>query len=269
MLLAINYSFQAAALLDQNRIQIDRFKCPDWPEMIEEASQFCQVAIHLNLKAGRGNLINKNWERISRLLEETGTPFVNLHLETREGDIPGIPLDTNEPHHSEQIVERMVTDLKIVIHRFGAERVIAENVPYRGVAGKVLRPSVDPKVIQQVLEETNCGLLLDISHAKITAHYLGMDERSYITRLPVERMRELHFTGVHNLNGYLQDHLEALEEDWMILKWVLDNIRTGNWPRPWMVAFEYGGVGEKFATRSDPKIIAEQTPQLYSLVRTV
>jgi len=53
--LRINYSTQAADLLKQGKIQVERFKCPDWPDMIAEASQLCPVAVHVNLKAGVGN----------------------------------------------------------------------------------------------------------------------------------------------------------------------------------------------------------------------
>ena len=36
-----------------------------------------------------------------------------------------------------------------------------------------MRPSVEPEVITRVVEESGCGLLLDISHARIVANYLG------------------------------------------------------------------------------------------------
>jgi hypothetical protein len=266
ILLAINYSHPAASLLTQGNIQIDRFKCPDWPDMIAEASRLCQVAVHSNLKAGRGNLGSKDWNSIMYLLELTQTPFLNLHLETRTADFPDIPLDTTDPLHIEQIVERIVDDVKIAIHHFGEEKIILENVPYLGIDGKVLRPTVDPRVIYQVLEETDCGLLLDLSHARIASHHLEMDERAYLSALPVERIREIHFTGVHNPDGFPQDHQEALEADWSLLEWVLKLIHTGKWPKPWLLAFEYGGVGEKFALRRNPQVIAEQTPKLYAMV---
>jgi hypothetical protein len=33
-----------------------------------------------------------------------------------------------------------------------------------------------------------------------------------------------------------------------------------------MLAFEYGGVGEKFAWRSDPQVIASHVPKLSALL---
>jgi uncharacterized protein (UPF0276 family) len=269
MLFAINYSFQAAALLKEGRLQIDRFKTPDWPWMIAEAQQLRPAAVHFNLKAGDGKLSAIDWGTVERLVDETGTPFVNLHLDPKITDFPGFPADTPETAQFDRVVEVMLADVRAAVARFGAARVIAENVPYRGSSGKALRPAVEPAVIQKILAETGCGLLLDISHARIAAHHLGIDERGYMAQLPVERLRELHFTGLHNLDGRLQDHLEVLDTDWPVLEWALARIRAGEWAMPWLLAFEYGGVGEKFAWRSNPEVIAAQVPRLYEIVKQI
>ena len=263
---AINYSHQAAALLQQGRIQVDRFKCPDWPEMVTEALHFAPVAIHFNLKAGAGLIQEADWFQIEALLEQTGTPFVNVHLHPTTEDYPDIPVDTTNPFHIERIVTNLVTDIEYVVKLFGAERVIAENVPYAGQPGKILRPVVEPAVIQQIILETGCNFLLDISHARIAAHFLGMDEKEYMSQLPVKRIRELHFTGLHWRRGHPVDHhLEVLEADWIILEWALSCIRAGYWSNPWLLAYEYGGVGDKFAWRCNDSVIASQAPQLYRL----
>lgn len=269
MKFAINYSTQAAELLSEGRIEIDRFKCPNWPDLVREAGAYRPVAVHFGLQAGNGQLKNSDWESISRLLTQTGTPYVNLHLSPTQEDYPSFPIETPEPDQFRQVVKNLIDDVRAMVDQFGPERVIAENVPYRGEAGKLLRPAAEPAVIHQVLETTGCGLLLDISHARITAHHLGVDVRTYMSQLPVERLKELHFTGLHRLNGRLQDHLSILEADWPFLEWVMERIRQGEWARPWMLALEYGGVGEKFAWRSDKAVIAEQVPRVYATITDV
>jgi uncharacterized protein (UPF0276 family) len=270
MLFAINYSPPAAALVTEKRIQVDRFKCPDWPDMIAEASQLRPVAVHFTLAAGRNKLHRVDWRLVERLLKQTDTPYVNLHLEPHVSDYPN--LDLNDPGQVEILIEQIIDEIRLVTDRFTPQRVILENVPWRGAGYKVLRQAVQPDIITRLVEATGCGLLLDISHARIAAHHLGMDERAYMAQLPVHRLSELHFTGLHNLEGYLQDHLEALDTDWPVLDWVLDQIRNavptiaGTWKRPWMLSFEYGGVGEKFDWRSDPHVIAAQVPMLYERV---
>ncbi len=202
------------------------------------------------------------------MAEMSGTPFINLHLEAKQADFPDIPIDSTLPAHRERVLAQTLEEVELAVNRFGAERVILENVPYR-LTGNVLRASVEPEAICRLVRETGCGLLLDISHARISAAQLGLDEREYIGSLPVESLKELHFTGVHTFDGWLQDHLPALEADWQTLDWVLERIKLGEWPRPWMLAFEYSGVGWKFAWRSDARVIETQCQRLYSLVNLI
>jgi uncharacterized protein (UPF0276 family) len=272
MLFGINYSSQAAKLCAESRLEVDRFKCPDWPDMIDEAQELRQAAVHFTLKAGRGKTKKANWEQIARLLDQTGTPYVNVHLEPRPEDYVSMgnimPVATIEPVHRQQVLERTLEDLWLVVKRFGAERVIIENGPYRPT-GNLLRPAAETEFICQAAQETGCGLLLDISHAIISAYHLGLSPQEYMRQLPIQRLRELHFAGVHNLDGWLQDHLPALPADWEVLDWVLQRIQGGAWPRPWLLAFEYGGIGEKFANRSEPDIIEAQGGRLFRMVTEI
>jgi hypothetical protein len=77
-------------------------------------------------------------------------------------------------------------------------------------------------------------------------------------------IKELRFAGVlyNQFLGNWMDHVRITEEDWGWLEWVLEHIRTGVWSCPWMLAFEYGGVGEPFEWRSDPSVMVEQAPRL-------
>ena len=47
----------------------------------------------------------------------------------------------------------------------------------------------------------------------------------------------------------------------------MHKIHAGEWPTPWAVALEYGGVGEPFAWRTDKRFLAEQVPRLFEMVK--
>ena len=266
MKLAINYSPAAAELYRQGKIVVDAFKVPDWPDLVAEARRLCPPAVHFTLLAGDGRLAQADWSLVDRLLAETATPYINVHIEAHARDHPEIPAEATEQSLIEPVLDNLRQDIQCVVSRYGAERVIAENIPYHGAGSDHLRACVDPQVITSLLEETGCGLLLDIAHARISAHYLGMTDTAYLEQLPVQRIREMHFAGLHTTPNGLQDHLSALPEDWKLLEWVLERIRSKEWGAPWMLAFEYGGVGAPFAWRTDPAVIAEQVPRLYEMV---
>lgn len=262
---AINYSPEAAQLLHSGQIELDYFKTPPWPEMIAQAQLLRPVAVHFNLRTD-GKRRDTDWATIESFLAITHTAYVNVHLNVYAQDMPHIPPDeAPTPAQQEQVIARMLADVQALIDHFGSQRIIAENVPFRSGANHNLRACVEPQAIGTVLEETQCGLLLDISHARISAHSLGMDAKTYIESLPTRLLRELHFTGLHHWGDHLQDHLAILEEDWPWLDWTLENIATERWGQAHLLAFEYGGTGEFFGRFSDPAVIREQVPRLHRL----
>ncbi|GAB4499630.1 MAG: hypothetical protein OHK0052_14930 [Anaerolineales bacterium] len=273
MKLAINYSRTAASLLQRGAIDLHRFKTPPWRDMIAEASQYKPVAVHFDLVAGNGSLQNADWQLVEHLLQTTETAYVNLHLIVRHGDLPDVPIENPSAAHIRAVTDAMLTDVLEVTRRFGASNVIVENSPYAPVARNLVSACVLPQVITEVVQTANCGLLFDLSHARIAADGLGVDAHTYIESLPLHALRELHFTGIHTLpNGRLQDHLAATPADWVELDWLLQNLRDKRWQgaQPHMLAFEYGGEGgEFFRTNCSPETIAHDMPQLWQRVAQI
>jgi uncharacterized protein (UPF0276 family) len=259
--LALNYSAPAAELVRHGQIAIDLYKCPDRPDVVAAARAEHPVYVHFDLWAGSGRLDATDWKRVEGLLDQTGTRFVNLHLAPRETDFePGHPLDV------EVVIERVFHDVISAVKRFGPERVIVENAPHLYPGGVIPRPAVDPDVISRLVREIGCGFLLDLSHARIAARQLGLDEREYVARMPVDHLRELHITGLDHDGQYWRDHMPLTDEDWTEAAWALAHIRAGRWTEPAIVALEYGGVSPAFAWRSDPAVMAAQAPRLLALV---
>jgi uncharacterized protein len=289
---AVHYSAQAAALVDAGVIAVDRFKCPAWPDLVARVRARYPLSIHFPLRVGRGDgpidtetKRTPDWRVFDALLAETGTPFVNVHLEPTVRDHPGIAIDSDDPADIEALTAAVIHDVRAVVARYGAERVIAENVPNGQVTPRI---ALMPAVIRRVVEETSCGFLFDLSHARRAARALGMDAAAYIARLPVERTREIHITGIQffderwegtlraagladetigHFAGRWQDHLPFTEADWEIAAWAMGEVRRGAWGDPWMIALEYGGVGPLWEALTDEIILRSQVPRLASLVK--
>lgn len=271
MQFAVNYSPQAADLLREGRIEVDRFKCPPWKDLLREASTLRPVYVHFDLVAGRGGLEKTDWSAVELALKETDTPFVNVHLASLVGDLPGITGSPLTDAQRQRVTEQMYDDVMQVVQRFGADRVIVENIPYLHAEDSILRrhllpTCVEPEVLTAVIYEAGCGFLFDISHACISAETLEMDARTYIEALPLERIRELHVTGIELIDGRLEDHMPMTESDWQVFEWVMNMIAAGDAAQPWMVAFEYGGIGKLFDWRSQSDVMAAQVPRLYETV---
>ena len=278
MKLAINYSPQAEALAAQGAVDFDLFKCPPaWdpvvpmyaPDLHARARAVRPLYFHFPLNAGDGSLRATDWGRIEAAMAQTDTPFVNVHLKALTEDFPDMSADTNAPAHVRRITDALVKDVSIAAARFGPERVIVENIVYRGAGDKVLLPCVDPVVIGEVVSRTGCGFLLDTAHARLTAAALSVEVKDYVARLPVARLQEIHVTGARPEAERGRDSMPMGPEDWTLIEWAMERIGGGEWGRPWAVAFEYGGVGPIFEHRSEADVIAEQLPRLKGLLAGV
>ena len=293
---AVNYSAAAASLRRQGRIQVDQFKCPAWPDVIREAQNECPAYVHFPLRAGtgRGSPINTetgeppDWDLFKALMDETETPWISVHLAPRPADHPEIPPQSTDPAHVARITEAVIRDIDAVVTEFGADRVVAENIfEYHGMH---VRAAVLPEVITEVVETTGCGLLLDISHARLAARDLKVDPWPYIDALPVQRIREIHVTGIQRFDarwiqrlkrenapqtkideyaGRQLDHMPMTATDWDALSRAIERIAAGTWACPEIVAFEYGGIGPLFQALTVESLLAKQVPRMYKMVHSV
>jgi uncharacterized protein len=286
--LAANYSAAAAALVQSGQVALDYFKCPAWPDLILRAQAILPAYVHFPLQVGwgRGDALDgetgglPDWDKIERLLTQTGTPYVNLHLTPRTLDWPAIPVDTADPAHVELITQALVRDVQAVCRRLGPERVAVENDHHN--ARQHLRPGFLPSVITRVVGETGCGLLLDLGHARISASELGLANRDYTAALPVSRLREIHIAGVQRLEGewlerieaiapdfahryahHLGDHLPMTGDDWALLDWAAGQIRSGAWAEPWIMTLEFGGVGPLWELLGTPAELCREITRLH------
>ena len=270
MKFAINYSPQAEKLWREGRIQVDLFKCPDWPDLVEKVAGIHHLYVHFSLRAGGGDLDASDLAWAREWLESTETRLINTHFWARKSEYPA-----DEPPTVEAIIERAVRDVEALGERFGVERVVIENVPHptRALHDDLLTEVADPAVISEVTRRAGCGLLLDIAHAIRACEGTGRgDIRAYLDAMPVNALRELHVVGIlpeADENGIRRDHFAMTDADWEIAQWAVEQIGLGRWRAPDTLAFEYGGIGEKFAWRSDETVIAAQAPRLYKLAKSV
>lgn len=258
MKLAVNYSTALAALLRQGVVQTDLIKCPEWDNLVDAGKALGAVTVHFEIAIGNGSLKKLDFELIGRMLATTDTPHLNTHLSAALG------MQANLKADQKRLPKAWARDLKTLRKAFPGVDIVCENLPYVPFLPH-LELSAQPELISNFLNDADAGFILDISHARITAANLGWDPHETIARLPMARLRELHVTGIRRYAGLLTDHFELQEEDWRWMDWAHRQISTGAWHHPRVVAFEYGGVGEIFAWRTQKEHLRAQLPRLYAL----
>jgi uncharacterized protein len=290
---AVNYSPILAELVGSGQVQVDRFKCPAWPDLIKEAMKIRPVYIHFPLLVGSGVShpmddevkAPADLERIADLMEMTGTPYVNTHFIATSQHYSDIPIDSRDPRHIGQVVSNTLRDLEPLIRRFGADHVLVENIinEYGWLSISAL-----PQALKQVVEESGCGFLFDLSHARLAARNLGEEPREYVSAMPMEHIREIHITGLQKLEGELLemmwrvgdpygmakhmagrfvDHFPMLDEDWVEMEWLMGKIRDGVFAAPWVMSYEYGGVGNFWAEVTKREVYLSQLPRMAGMIQ--
>ncbi len=110
--------------------------------------------------------------------------------------------------------------------------VILENTEPLPFAGYDFE--VQPERITHVLEGAECGFLLDIGHARVSAAALRVDVVDYLSGLPLNRVVQVHLSGPRMRDGRLVDVHESLQAtDYALLDFVLQRAR------PQVVTLEY------------------------------
>ena len=254
----LNYSTPSEEFFRQGILPIDRFKCPDWPDLVERVLPLHRVLVHFSFQAGNAASEKISLETAESLLNQTGTRFVNTHF---------APLDNahGEPKDAETVLREARADIERLASRFGRDRIVVENIP---IYDNRSRLATRPENIAKLIRDAGVGLLLDIGHARIAARQWQVPEKDYFRALPLESLKEIHITGIgHRENGAFTDHMPMAESDWEFFAWALEQIRTKAWPEPSSIGCEYGGIGSVFEPMTDAEVIRAQIPKMTDMIR--
>jgi len=173
-------------------------------------------------------------ERLKDHLLYTESPWISFHIELlplvvfRSSHHLGLRLP---PPKTGKAVQQFIATLKQIREFLGAP-IVLENL--HSIPGERYNYAASPEGITAILEQTDSGLLLDLAHARVAASYQGVAVRSYIERLPLDRLVQVHVSGTRTKHGVLYDaHESTGEEEYRLLEWVLDT------SRPQVVTLEY------------------------------
>jgi hypothetical protein len=144
---------------------------------------------------------------IVREAARTGTPWIGEHLAflSADGltdDAPTSLTYTVCPQLSEQTIERVTENLAALRPRFGVPLILENSPQYFDVPGSTMN-MVD--FIGAVAMRADVDLLLDLTHFAITAANTGVDAARELDRMPLERVVEMHVSGLNEQSGIVWD----------------------------------------------------------------
>lgn len=161
--------------------------------------------------------------RLTALVKRVDSPFFSDHLcYSRLGgrylhDLMPLPF-------SEAAVEHVVPRVREVMARVERPFLLENPSYYARMPGSTLEEAT---FLRRVVEEADCGLLLDVNNVYVNARNHGYDPRAFVDALPLERVVQVHLAGHTRMPDVLIDtHGEAVcDEVWSLYRYVL--ARTG------------------------------------------
>lgn len=202
--------FRADLFLNQDKIDFLEITADHYfdanPKKIEELNllkeHFPLIPHGLNLSLGSAEGIDEQYlEKFAELVEKLDPAWFSDHLCFTKSNGINIGHLAPVPYTNEavKIFVRNISRVKDAIKK----PFILENISYN-----VRFPSSEmseAEFITKILEETDCGLLLDITNLYINSTNFGVDWRKVLDELPLERVVQLHFVGFHRHGTRLVD----------------------------------------------------------------
>lgn len=145
--------------------------------------------------------------------ERVDTPWIGEHLAFVSAHDPDVLTHGTEaeptrmtytmaPQLSEHVIQRVGESLSRLRDQFEHE-IILENSPYYfPVPGSEMS---QVEFVTQVADRFDVGLLLDLTHLAVSAHNLGFDLPNALRALPLDRVVEIHLSGMSLQSGVAWD----------------------------------------------------------------
>lgn len=212
-------NFRADIFLHQTKINFLEITTDHYldarPQKLEELKllkdHFPLIPHSLELSLGSAEGINEDYlEKVAEVVEFVEPAWFSDHIcFTKSG---GIKIGHLAPvpftDESLKVLVKNISKVKKLIKT----PFILENITY------MMRfPSSEMsegEFITRLLQETGCGLLLDVTNLYINSKNFGYDWRAFLDDIPIERIVQLHFVGLHKHNNYLIDaHAHKTQDD--------------------------------------------------------
>jgi hypothetical protein len=173
-------------------------------------------------------------DEISLETARTQTPWIGEHLAFvsadgvhEEADRDSAPTNltyTICPQLSEEAVERVSMNLSALRPKFSAPIILENSPQYFAIPGSTMSMA---DFVAMVASQCDVDLLLDLSHFMITSKNTGVDSSKEIEKLPLERVVEIHMSGMSQADGIVwDDHaVPACPEMFALLEQVIRRAR--------------------------------------------
>lgn len=180
------------------------------------------VVLHgVSLNLGSIDPVNKFYlTRFRQLIEQIDPTLISDHLAWT--GINGENLHDLLPlPYTQEALTHISSKIDQVQNYLGRRILIENPSSYLEFANSEMS-EVD--FLLEVLNKTDCGLLLDINNVYVSSVNHGFNPKDYLRKIPGHRIGQIHLAGHSNLRGYLIDTHDApvCPEVWELFRYSVE-----------------------------------------------
>jgi uncharacterized protein (UPF0276 family) len=192
---------------------------------LEQALERWTVIPHgVNLNIGGPDPLDVRYlDELRALVERVDAPFFSDHL--CYSRLAGVYLHELLPlPFHEDVIAHVARRIRRVQEHVGRPFLLENPSYYAVMPGSTLS---EAETLTRVVEEADCGLLLDVNNVYVNAQNHGYDAEAFLDELPLERVGYVHLAGhTHEPEAIIDTHGAAVPEPvWDLFRALLE--RTG------------------------------------------
>jgi uncharacterized protein len=146
-------------------------------------------------------LSREHLRRLKSLVRRTGTPWLSDHLcwgsvdGTYTHDLLPMPYTFEAAHVTAEKIRQAQDFLEVPI--------AVENVS--SYAEFHVSQMTEWEFLNEVVEQADCGILLDVNNIYVSSQNHTFDPRKYVDAVPAERVAQIHIAGHSKFEKYILD----------------------------------------------------------------
>lgn len=170
--------------------------------ILEEIRHQPTITHAISMSIGSAEGPNRGFLELMRgVSDRVDAPWVSDHLcfTRTEGKELGQLVPIPYTHEALDVVVRNVREAQRILRRPLALENVTRYFAYKN------EDYTEPEFLSQLVQETGCFLLLDVTNVHNNDVNLGWDAETYLRSLPMDRVIHLHLAGVHEHEGRILD----------------------------------------------------------------
>ena len=128
---------------------------------------------------------------LKTFLREIGSPWTSDHLCFTMVDHTNL-LDLIPLPFTDESVKNVVSRVKQVQDILEVPFLLENVTRYVTISDREMN---EQEFISRILEEANCGLLLDVTNVQLNSQFHKFDPKNFISGLPLHRVGQIHLAG--------------------------------------------------------------------------